>query len=186
MERDSDFSVEGVRLPRNLPRGIENAMEATTEMGFRYLWIDRYCIRQDDDSAAKHAQIQNMNLVYGSSALTIIAAAGLDPSYGLPGIGSTARDEQQSVRIGNRTVVVINNDVKEQIRASKWDSRAWTYQEAYLSKRRLVSPTRWSTSNVVRCTVSKRHLSGSRNFTPKTYTACTITLICRGYSPCGV
>ncbi|EGO58568.1 hypothetical protein NEUTE1DRAFT_38422 [Neurospora tetrasperma FGSC 2508] len=101
------------RLPSKLPPLIEDTITAVIKLGFRYLWIDRYCIPQGDQEA-KHTQIQNMDSIYGSASLTIIAAASNDPSHGLPG------------------------DMPRQLRESKWNNRAWTMQEAFLSCRCLV------------------------------------------------
>lgn len=35
------------QLPDQLPRTIEDNMEATAQLGIKHLWVDRYCIRQD-------------------------------------------------------------------------------------------------------------------------------------------
>jgi len=138
---DSTQTCDGVtadgHLPDDTPRLIADAMETTIELGFRYIWIDRYCIPKDN-AKDKHTQIQNMNLIYGSSIVTIIAAAGTDPSHGLPGSGSTPRSAQLSIRIGSCTLVATNHHAKEQVQGSRWIERAWTYQEGALSKRRLV------------------------------------------------
>lgn len=66
---------------------IEDAMTVTKELGPRYLWIDKYCIIQDD-LQIKMEQIRNMDAVYDRAEVTIIAAAGEDGSFGLPGVSS--------------------------------------------------------------------------------------------------
>lgn len=71
-----------------LPRTIEDAIYATLELGFRYLWIDRYCIDQAIE-AEKHHTINNMDIIYQGADLTIIAAAGDGPHTGLPGTLNT-------------------------------------------------------------------------------------------------
>ncbi|KHE84182.1 HET-domain-containing protein [Neurospora crassa] len=101
-------------LPSQLPPLIEDTITAVTQLGFRYLWVDRYCIPQGDEEA-KHTQIQNMHSIYGSASLTIVAATGNDPSHGLPGVAAFSVLED-----------------------SMWASRAWTMQEAFLSCRCLV------------------------------------------------
>jgi hypothetical protein len=55
--------------------------------------------------------------------VTIIAAAGNGPDYGLPGI-SRDRLPQSSLVVGNKVFVTVENPVRE-IRASKWDQRGW-------------------------------------------------------------
>lgn len=130
------------RLPCKLPQLIEDAIITVIKLGFRYLWIDRYCIPQDNPEA-KHTQIQNMDKIYGSACLTIIAAAGNDPFYGLAGVsprlGRLRADVSTSVRLGPKTFVTIDTEFyPDALRQSKWNSRAWTMQEGFLSCRCLV------------------------------------------------
>jgi hypothetical protein len=76
-----------------------------------------------------------MGLIYAS--FTIIAAAGKNPSYGLPGVSTAPRKYQPSITVGHLVLASAANIGKE-IQDSKWQSRGWTYQEAILSRRRLV------------------------------------------------
>ncbi|KAK3953950.1 heterokaryon incompatibility protein-domain-containing protein [Pseudoneurospora amorphoporcata] len=131
-------------LPIHLPKVIEDSIRVVKELGFRYLWVDRYCIPQAD-SRAKHTQIQLMGAIYARSAITIIAAAGEDADYGLPGVGLRARNPQlrtdsASVCTGDRLPrpLMVYHRPKEDIESTLWSTRGWTYQEALLSKRRLV------------------------------------------------
>ncbi|KAF1349225.1 HET-domain-containing protein, partial [Lizonia empirigonia] len=119
-----------------LSRTVEDAIYATQELGFRYLWIDRYCIDQANE-AEKHDTINNMDIIYQGADLTIVAAAGDGPHTGLPGILSTPRCPQQTVTIGRTQHIVIEDHVRE-IRKSLWYTRGWTYQEMLLSRRCLV------------------------------------------------
>jgi hypothetical protein len=68
--------------------------------------------------------------------LTIIAAAGSNPHYGLLGI-SRPRKPQAILSISSHTFVAVE-DPSYEIQNSTWDRRAWTFQEALLSRRRLV------------------------------------------------
>ncbi|KAH6983776.1 hypothetical protein EDB80DRAFT_591835 [Ilyonectria destructans] len=43
-------------LPTKTPNVIDDAIKATKGVGFTYLWIDRYCIPQEDKSS-KNIQI---------------------------------------------------------------------------------------------------------------------------------
>lgn len=124
------------KLPNPLPKTIEDAICVTQGLGYRYLWVDRYCIPQDD-AKAKHAQLQSMDLIYRHSVLTIIAAAGDDPHHGLPGIGTTPRKSQPACPVGPRSLVFVPF-AKNDIMSTTWNSRGWTYQEGLLSRRRLV------------------------------------------------
>jgi hypothetical protein len=86
----------------------------------------------------KAAHIKAMGTIYSEASLTIIAAAGDDSSYGLPGVSKRARKSQQCVRTGKYVLVEVFPDLKDRLQASKWCSRAWTFQEGFLSRRRLI------------------------------------------------
>ena len=119
------------------PKTIQDSMEVVTQLSFRYLWVDRYCIDQNDKND-KHSQIAQMDMIYKSAALTIIAAAGEDPEYGLPGVGQTARRPQQAVRIDSLNLVQTLPHPHWSLLNSRWAKRGWAYQEGILSHRRLI------------------------------------------------
>jgi hypothetical protein len=79
-----------------------------------------------------------MDQIYLGSILTIIAAAGQDAGYGLPGVGNRQRIQQQSVKLSDATLVQIFPHASQDLLGSKWATRAWTYQEGYLAARRLI------------------------------------------------
>jgi hypothetical protein len=119
------------------PKTIEDSIYVTLQLSFRYLWVDRYCIDQDDQDD-KHTQISQMDSIYSAARLTIIAAAGEAPDHGLPGINGTTRICQQSLRVGNH---LLNQTLPHPIQSvlkSKWATRGWTFQEGILSHKRLV------------------------------------------------
>ena len=128
-------------LPPNLPNTIEDTIKVTFKLGFRYLWIDRYCINQQSEEE-RDAQFQAMDIIYQNAELTIIAAAGTDPSYGLPGVGNRKREEYARTmcsKVGKHFLITTEGVYPLlSISNSKWKTRAWTYQEAILSRRRLV------------------------------------------------
>jgi hypothetical protein len=131
---------EDLRIPSELPPTIEDAIQAVLRLGYYYLWIDRYCVPQSD-SEEKSRLIQNMGDVYENSVFNIIAAAGDGPHHGLPGV-THPRSAQPEARIGTHLLVSTLSDVKECVDESKWNSRGWTYQEALLSRRKVVfTPT---------------------------------------------
>ncbi|KAF2185577.1 HET-domain-containing protein [Zopfia rhizophila CBS 207.26] len=130
------FVTRGGAIPSPLPGTIEDTILLTTNLGYRYLWIDRYCITQDD-AMDMHIQIQSMDEIYQQSVVTVVAAAGDDPRYGLPGIGATPRERQPCVKVGNKTLVYTPY-VRKEILNSNWNSRGWTYQEGLLARRKLV------------------------------------------------
>jgi len=121
----------------NLPRTIEDALNVTMKIGFQYLWVDRYCIPQFDDQV-KRMQIANMDLIYNCATLIIVAACGEDSEFGLPGVSSRCRIAQPSIAVDEYDVVSALSSPVRDVRNSKWMRRGWTYQEALLSKRRLI------------------------------------------------
>jgi len=136
-------------LPLDVPAVIDDAIALTTALGFQYIWIDRYCIPQDD-IPAKAAQIRGMGSIYGSSALTIIAAAGDDPDHGLPGVGGRSARSVSSlpaISADHRPCSKIDwsntqDSTKQDISGSRWNQRGWTFQEMLLSPKRLVFTNR--------------------------------------------
>lgn len=76
-----------------------------------------------------------MGMIYARSSLTIVACAGRDPEYGLPGV-STYRHQSPSVLISGLGHLQMIPHLQH-IHDSVWASRAWTYQETLLSCRRL-------------------------------------------------
>jgi hypothetical protein len=78
-----------------------------------------------------------MDEIYAKAQLTIIAAAGNDPSYGLPGVGSRSRSSERHVCIGKTKLVQLMRPGSDFPKSSWW-KRAWTYQEGVLSQRKLV------------------------------------------------
>ncbi|KIV99867.1 uncharacterized protein PV09_08535 [Verruconis gallopava] len=67
-----------------LPKLVDDVIELVDRLGWRYIWVDRYCIVQDD-GPAKDAQINAMNSIYSSAFATIVAADG-DAEAGIKGV----------------------------------------------------------------------------------------------------
>jgi hypothetical protein len=59
----------GIRL-YNLPPTIQDAIQVTRDLGFRYLWIDALCIIQDDYED-KNIEINRMGSIYKNATITI-------------------------------------------------------------------------------------------------------------------
>ena len=71
-----------------------------------------------------------MGAIYSSASLTLVAASGDDPTYGLPGISRPPTHYGQFGGTRDNPITCVHT--------SKWASRAWTFQESYLSQRRLL------------------------------------------------
>lgn len=123
----------GDQLPQNLPRTIADAMIVAIALNIPYLWIDRYCIDQRNLDERKRI-IRHMDQIYCGAYLTIIAAAGDGPEYGLPGVSSTPRQSLERIDVGEY-MFINRGKMYCQISRSVWSTRGWTYQEALLSRR---------------------------------------------------
>jgi hypothetical protein len=118
------------------PRVVVDAIATTKGLGYKYLWVDQLCIDQTRPEEISE-QVSNMDLIYRRASLTIMAAAGCDARYGLPGI-SVDRGAQIYVTISkNLTLLSTPQNVHDRIQESSWWSRGWTFQEGILSRRRL-------------------------------------------------
>ncbi|KAK1776415.1 heterokaryon incompatibility protein-domain-containing protein [Copromyces sp. CBS 386.78] len=127
---------------------ILDAIHLTEQLGLNYLWVDALCIIQDSEDD-KVMQLGNMANVYAHSLFTIIAAAGDDSNFGLPGI-STPRDAVQEVvpvmapsdnKPGMSLITALSpthQSHEHPTRKTVWASRGWTLQERALSRRAIV------------------------------------------------
>lgn len=129
-------AMEATESLRNLPPTIEDALLVTLRLGFRFLWVDRYCIDQDSDS--KPLQLRKMDRIYENAELTIVASEGKSPMHGLPGVYHRGRQHQRLIKLGPLTLASMPPRPNCEIASSKWHTRAWTFQEGLLSRRRLV------------------------------------------------
>lgn len=116
---------------------IEDAIRVTVELGYKYLWVDRYCIIQTGNEALKQEQLRHMHTVYANAEVTLVAAAGSSASAGLPGAPRHARSTQPAALIRGHGLVCIPPDPRYILPASTWATRGWTYQEGLFSRRRL-------------------------------------------------
>lgn len=115
---------EGSCLGPDTPRTIKDALIVTLKLGYRYLWVDEYCIDQTDDNH-RSDQIDKMDQIYRGADLTIVAAAGENKMYGLPGVGLTKRNQSRIVHMKDVIVFWNGKNPQGEVRDSKWAKRAW-------------------------------------------------------------
>lgn len=128
------------QLPRNLPLTIEDAITVTKDLGFKYLWVDQYCIDQEDE-ADKESQISQMDLIYKSADLTIIAAGGDSCQSGLPGVSAWRRDILDPFVLDDVFTFGMHPPdyfYQPSFENGSWHTRGWTFQEGLFSRRLLV------------------------------------------------
>ncbi|TGO80847.1 hypothetical protein BPOR_1629g00010 [Botrytis porri] len=133
-----DDGVAWGRLPATLPDLITGVIKVVISLGYRYLWIDRYCVPQTDSSGVKSLLLQNMGKIYSQSTLTIITATTKCPSEGHAGITRPRVVSQESLQLNSVHLVQLISNIQNEVEQSVWNTRGWTYQEALLSRRRLV------------------------------------------------
>jgi hypothetical protein len=121
-------------LPTRIPRAVDDAITVVQKLGGRYLWVDRYCLDQDH-KATFQAQLNAMGSIYSNALVNIIAAAGADADYGLPGVSSCPRILRQCVRLGERALWSSMQHPLIDVKNSTWMKRGWTYQEGAFSRR---------------------------------------------------
>ena len=128
-------------LERNLeelPRVFHDAFNLVRCLGVRYLWIDSLCIVQDS-SRSWGLNSRAMDLIYGNAVLTICAADGVDSSTGLRAMHPKEHDSRQiSADCATGVRLMVSRPPEIGIKASTWNTRAWTFQERLLSKRCLI------------------------------------------------
>ncbi|KAK3400768.1 heterokaryon incompatibility protein-domain-containing protein, partial [Sordaria brevicollis] len=135
-------AVNGEENNRSLPataiRVVEDAMMVVKELGHRYLWVDQYCIDQNDEKN-KEAQIGNMDQIYERAHATIVAFSGINSSCGLPGVNGSSRIQQYHFNSSKMNLIGLTPGLTAKVaKASVWTQRGWTFQEALLSRRLLI------------------------------------------------
>ncbi|KAI9653237.1 MAG: hypothetical protein M1821_007668 [Bathelium mastoideum] len=132
-EEVDDKSTDFFSL-QDAPLTIRDAAKVVLALGRRYLWVDRYCIDQNN-ALQKDTAIHNMDHIYESADATIVALYGDNHEDGLPGVSTTPRTAQPCFDTGNGRLVYSFPTITTLIATSKWNTRGWTYQEARMSRR---------------------------------------------------
>ena len=131
-----------------LPQTIKDAIFITRVLGFKYIWVDAFCIIQNHDND-KHEEIEKMGGIYENAEVTIAASRAVTCHDGF--LHSRERLEEGSFRIpfkcqdGQQGTALFWHNRSEQ-----WDEpidrRGWTLQESLISSRILAfgtHQTRW-------------------------------------------
>lgn len=124
------------------PRTVADAMIVCQRLDVSYLWVDRFCIIQDDEGQ-KHAQIEVMHDIYSNATFTICASAATNSQDGLCGVGETPRPfSRPRAQVAGMDILPVLPDISDSVINRQWNSRGWTFQEFKLSKKILIF-TEW-------------------------------------------
>ncbi|KAG4433813.1 hypothetical protein IFR05_010695 [Cadophora sp. M221] len=134
-----------------LPPNFSTIIKLARSLGFRYIWIDSLCIIQDDDSDWT-TQASQMDSIYRNARLTIVTASAVSPNDDIqqrkipqnwrempwkfssyPGLEVIYLLEVSGA--GGTSSANYSGNRFEDIPLSRWNSRAWTFQERFLSRR---------------------------------------------------
>jgi hypothetical protein len=130
------LSQEGA-LPIKLHGTLEDALRLTYLLGEKYLWIDIFCIDQQN-LERKLAQIKRMDQIFANAALCIVAISSETSANGIPGIGCSAGPRQTMFPPNTPLLLSTAHSSTEEILLNcPWSTRGWTFQEELLSRRRL-------------------------------------------------
>lgn len=142
-------SKEELQTPRSLsacclPEVIQDSMQFCRDIGQRYLWVDRLCIYQDeiDVDGLRQVQIDGMGAIYWLATVTLVASVD-GVGAGLLGASSRPR-----LNLKNHGWRLINSGMDDNFRkyfaepsrsdlieSSSWNTRGWTFQERWISRR---------------------------------------------------
>ncbi|KAH6618813.1 heterokaryon incompatibility protein-domain-containing protein [Boeremia exigua] len=126
------------KVQQELPPVIRDAIDLVRRLGLRYIWIDALCITQDSPQSWK-LNAYNMDAIYGNADLTICAADGDDAFTGLKAMRPSIGTQHQAVTdCGGGVQLMLSRPPEISIKSSKWNTRAWTFQERLLSRRCLI------------------------------------------------
>jgi hypothetical protein len=134
-------SLSGPSRAVNLPATVQDAIHLASKLGVRYLWVDRLCIVQDNQTH-KDEQLSQMAAIYENAFITVIAVDGESADHGLRGIGVSFQMRQYRPRKFNfsRDLCLLSGsrDEEEESYLHKWHVRAWTFQERAIARRKLI------------------------------------------------
>ncbi|KAK3632720.1 hypothetical protein LTR56_016190 [Elasticomyces elasticus] len=151
--RDLEIENGVAGVLRFLPLAIWNAIALTRRLGIDYIWIDSLCIIQGN-TESWNANARLMDSIYGYAELTICAAddngadAGLQALYAsdevYPDGFAPGAEHQAIARYASPGAdepileLILSRPSDVHIAASRWNTRAWTFQERMLSPRCLI------------------------------------------------
>ena len=123
----------------SLPPSVRDAVLLTEKIGIKYLWIDAFCIIQDDETD-KNWEIVQMPLIYSQATVTIVASRPRGITEGFlhgPKKGEETPDHifKLPFRCSDNSLGAVVLLPIIQPPTEPLDLRAWALQERFLSPR---------------------------------------------------
>lgn len=110
------------------PQTVLSAILVTPRLGLNYLWVDAYCVEQNNP-AILHQRVQQMVQIYCQAKLTIIAAASNHSSESLIGGSSPRSIIVPEFVIEGVHLAEYRSEYWSDVPDGPWTSRGWTFQE---------------------------------------------------------
>lgn len=126
-----------------LPQSIQDAVTVTRKLMLRYLWVDSLCIIQDSDEHKIH-ELGRMESIYSNAYVTISAAYAETCNSGFLGVREIPKFSfdmpfcAENGEVGRITVTPDSEDLDYHLPPAPIDTRAWTFQESFMSPRMLI------------------------------------------------
>ena len=130
-----------LKFEEELPRTVWDAIILTGLLNYQYLWVDRFCVIQDDP-VHRSTQIGFMGTIFQGAQLVLAAAYGYDADAGLPG-AEGGRYPLRGVRRReyihkNVRLLSVDQQISMFLGRSVWNTRGWIMQESVLSPLKLI------------------------------------------------
>ncbi|RSM09186.1 hypothetical protein CEP52_004281 [Fusarium oligoseptatum] len=110
---ESEFGTDGGMKEGKVPQAIEDAITICKRLKQRYLWVDRFCIIQNNkDGREKQRQIDAMGDIYSSAEFTIIHASGKGIQCPIPGVSRERKVLQFGSVIAGLEITITYPDFK--------------------------------------------------------------------------
>lgn len=121
---------------------IQDAIQVTRKLGFRYLWVDALCIMQDRPSD-KAIEIESMGIIYQNAIATIAAVSAASADCGfLRVVNKNHIRFTLAEQCNSYSHIAIMDPRVVEWEGGPLESRAWAFQEAILSLRMIFYDSR--------------------------------------------
>lgn len=136
--KDTAQTLKNGVATNSLPQTLQDAINYTSILGMKYIWIDALCITQDDDYE-KGLEIARLPSYYNRNTATICAASAQGCTTGFlgecrPEFRAGPFEIAMQTPEGMGSVLIYDTLPPDQ----PTTSRAWTLQESLLSRRLLI------------------------------------------------